>query len=100
MQPNEKEGKKDEEEDPKVASPQTETERALKQPGTSPAINEESTAAKTTEKETEGGEHHHEHHHEHKHEVVSKRTAVILVLALGFHALFEGVAFGLMTEIS
>ena len=99
MEPKEKEGKKDEEEDPKVASPNTETERALQQPGTSPAINEESTAARTTEKETEGGEHHHEHH-EHKHEVVSKRTAVILVLALGFHALFEGVAFGLMTEIS
>ena len=98
MEPKEKEGKKDEEEEPKVASPPASTERA--QPGTSPAINEESTAAKTTEKETEGGEHHHEHTHEHKHEVVSKRTAVILVLALGFHALFEGVAFGLMTEIS
>ena len=99
MELKEKEGKKDEEEDPKFVSPPEKTERAHQHPSTSPAINEESTAARTTEKETEGGEHHHEHH-EHKHEVVSKRTAVILVLALGFHALFEGVAFGLMTEIS
>ena len=30
---------------------------------------------------------------------VSKTTAIVLVLALGFHALFEGIAFGLMTEI-
>ena len=30
---------------------------------------------------------------------VSRTTAIVLVLALGFHALFEGIAFGLMTEI-
>ena len=31
---------------------------------------------------------------------VSKATAIVLVLALGFHSLFEGIAFGLQTEIS
>ena len=56
--------------------------------------NEEKTAAATVEKEGEDA-----HEHEHVHAVVSKRTAVMLVLALGFHALFEGVAFGLMTEV-
>ena len=30
---------------------------------------------------------------------VSKATAIVLVLALGFHALFEGIAFGLLVEI-
>ena len=30
---------------------------------------------------------------------MSKTTAIVLVLALGFHSLFEGLAFGLMTEI-
>ena len=30
---------------------------------------------------------------------MSKTTAIVLVLALGFHAVFEGLAFGLMTEI-
>ena len=30
---------------------------------------------------------------------VSKTTAIVLVLALGFHALFEGIAFGLLVEI-
>lgn len=29
----------------------------------------------------------------------SKTTAIVLVLALGFHAIFEGLAFGLMTEL-
>lgn len=60
--------------------------------------NEEKTAAATVEKDGEE-KHEHEHEHEHEHALVSKRTAVILVLALGFHALFEGVAFGLMTEV-
>ena len=31
---------------------------------------------------------------------VSKTTAIVLVLALGFHAVFEGIAFGLMTDLS
>ena len=31
---------------------------------------------------------------------VSKASAIILVLALGAHAFFEGIAFGLQTEIS
>merc|ERR1712151_591559 len=30
---------------------------------------------------------------------VSKSTAIVLVLALGFHSLFEGIAFGLLSEI-
>ena len=33
-------------------------------------------------------------------ETVSKTSAVILVIAIGFHAVFEGIAFGLMTEIN
>ena len=30
---------------------------------------------------------------------VSKTSAIILVLALGVHSLFEGIAFGLITEV-
>ena len=30
---------------------------------------------------------------------VSKTSAIVLILALGFHAVFEGIAFGLLTEI-
>ena len=29
---------------------------------------------------------------------MSKTSAIVLILALGFHSVFEGVAFGLMTE--
>ena len=32
-------------------------------------------------------------------ETVSKTSAIILVLAIGFHAFFEGIAFGLQTSI-
>lgn len=31
---------------------------------------------------------------------VSKTSAIILILALGVHAFFEGIAFGLLTSIS
>jgi zinc transporter 1/2/3 len=41
-----------------------------------------------------------ENEHEHSHEVkkLSKTTVFILMLAFGIHELFEGIAFGLMTE--
>ena len=32
-------------------------------------------------------------------ETVSKTAAIVLVIAIGFHAFFEGIAFGLLTEI-
>ena len=31
---------------------------------------------------------------------VSKTTGVILAFAMGFHAFFEGIAFGLLTEVN
>ena len=31
---------------------------------------------------------------------MSKTTAIVLILALGFHSVFEGIAFGLMTEVT
>ena len=31
---------------------------------------------------------------------VTKTTAIMLVVAISFHALFEGIAFGLLTEIN
>ena len=32
-------------------------------------------------------------------QTVSKTSAIILVLAIGFHSLFEGIAFGLQKEV-
>ena len=96
--PEKGEGEGEGESNPKTPAPINETERAISGPNSSPGANEGEKAAKTEEKDAEGeGDHEHHDHHDHK---VSKRTAVVLVLALGFHALFEGVAFGLMTEIT
>ena len=44
-------------------------------------------------------EHEHEHEHEHKHEKKIGITPYILLLALGFHGFFEGMALGIQGEV-
>lgn len=47
--------------------------------------------------------HHHNHHHNHQHSAIAKNTSVqglLTVLALSFHAIFEGLAVGLEPSIS
>lgn len=48
-------------------------------------------------------DHHHGHHHHHQHGVMANNTSVqglLTVLALSFHAIFEGLAVGLEPSIS
>ena len=44
-------------------------------------------------------EHEHEHEHEHKHEKKLGITPYVLLLALGFHGFFEGMALGIQGEV-
>ncbi|KAM0737372.1 Zinc transporter ZIP2 [Formica fusca] len=47
--------------------------------------------------------HHHHHHHQHQHGTMTQNTSVqglLTVLALSFHAIFEGLAVGLEPSIS
>ena len=56
---------------------------------------------KEEEKEKESNEEHKEDDHEHAHEHKSSGiTPYILLLALGFHGFFEGMALGIQSEIN
>ncbi|XP_011264587.1 protein zntC isoform X1 [Camponotus floridanus] len=47
--------------------------------------------------------HHHHHHHHHQHGTITQNTSIqglLTVLALSFHAIFEGLAVGLEPSIS
>ena len=62
---------------------------------------DEDNKEKEKEKETEH-EHEHEHEHDHEHEHKSSASGItpyILLLALGFHGFFEGMALGIQTEV-
>ncbi|XP_020288066.1 protein zntC-like isoform X1 [Pseudomyrmex gracilis] len=68
-------------------------------------VERSSTAEGLTELNYPRIKHHHEHHHHHHHQhgVMSQNTSVqglLTVLALSFHAIFEGLAVGLEPSIS
>ena len=54
---------------------------------------------KLIEKDNNNEQEHEQHEHEHKHEKKIGITPYILLLALGFHGFFEGMALGIQGEV-
>lgn len=61
--------------------------------------NKEGVEEKLVENEQEQEQEHEHHEHEHEHGKKLGITPYILLLALGFHGLFEGIALGVQGEI-
>lgn len=61
--------------------------------------NEEKLIEKEVQEEVHEEEHEEEHEHEHEHAKKGGITPYILLLALGFHGFFEGMALGIQGQI-